>query len=49
MVGRRVLIAGVTTVTLPGLGPGGTPAFDLNDCDDFSWCAREKTYGRGGS
>ena len=20
---------------LPGLGPGGTPAFDLNDCDDF--------------
>ena len=34
---------------LPGLGPGGTPAFDLNDCDDFSWCAREKTYRRGGS
>ena len=28
---------------LPGLGPGGTPAFDLNDCDGFSWCAREKT------
>ena len=34
---------------LPGLGPGGTPAFDLNDCDGFSWCAREKTYRRGGS
>ena len=28
---------------LPGLGPGGTPAFDLNDCDDFSWCGREKS------
>ena len=25
---------------LPGLGPGGTPAFDLNDCDNFSWSAR---------
>ena len=34
---------------LPSLGPGGTPVFDLNDCDDFSWCAREKTYRRGGS
>ena len=34
---------------LPGLGPGGTPAFDLNDCDDFSWYAREKTFRRGGS
>ena len=34
---------------LPGLGPGGTPAFDLNECDDYSWCAREKTFRRGGS
>ena len=34
---------------LHGLGPGGTPAFDPNDCDDFSWCAREKTFRRGGS
>ena len=33
---------------VPGLGPGGTPALDLNDCDDFSWCAREKTFRRGG-
>ena len=33
---------------LPGLGAGGTPAFDLNDCNDFSWCVREKTYRRGG-
>ena len=32
---------------LPGLGPGGSPAFDLNDCDEFSWCAREKTCRRG--
>ena len=31
---------------LPGLVPGGTPAFDLTDCDDFSWCAREKTCRR---
>ena len=34
---------------LPGLGPVSTPAFDLNDCDDFSWSAREKTCRRGGS
>ena len=34
---------------LPGLGPGGTPAFDLSDCDDFSWCVHEKTCRRGGS
>ena len=33
----------------PGLGPGATPVFDLNDCDEFPWCAREKTYRRGGS
>ena len=33
---------------LLGLGPGGTPAFDLKDCNDFS-CAREKTCRRGGS
>ena len=40
---------GYRCICLPGLGPGGTPAFDLNDCDNFSWCAREKTYRRGGS
>ena len=34
---------------LPDLGPGGTPAFDLNDCDDFSWCVPEKTCRRRGS
>ena len=34
---------------LPGLGPGGTPPFDLKDCDHFSWRAREKTCRRGGS
>ena len=28
---------------LPGLGLGGTPAFDLNECDDFSLSARENT------
>ena len=28
---------------LPGHG------FHLNDCDDFSWCAREKTCRRAGS
>ena len=33
---------------LPGLGPCGTPAFDLNDCDNISW-SREKTCRRGGS
>ena len=32
---------------LPVLGPGGTPSLDLNDCDDFSWYAREKTFRRG--
>ena len=35
--------------SLTGLGPAGIPAFDLNDCDHFSSCAREKTYRRGGS
>ena len=33
---------------LLGRGPGGTPAVDLNDYDDFS-CAREKTCCRGGN
>ena len=32
---------------LLGLGLGGTPVFDLNDCDDSAWCAREKTCHRG--
>ena len=35
---------------LPGPGPGGTLAIDLNDCDDFPCgCVREKTCRRGGS
>ena len=34
---------------LPGPGPGGTLAFDLNDCDDFFCCVREKTCRSGGS
>ena len=35
MVVRRIGCRGYRCDVLPGLGPGGTPAFDLNDCDDF--------------
>ena len=35
--GRQTCIGcrGYRCDCLPGLGPGETPAFDLNDCDDF--------------
>ena len=36
MVVRRVLVTGVTAVTVYLVLALGTPAFDLNDCDDFS-------------
>ena len=44
----RMWYRGYLCDCLPGLGPGGFPAFDLNYCDDFSWFAREKTCRRGG-
>ena len=49
MIVRRVLVTGVTTVTVYLVLVLVEPPFDLNDCDYFSWCEREKTYHRGGS
>ena len=34
---------------VPPSPASSAPAFDLNDCDDFSWRAREKTFRHGGS
>ena len=49
--GRQTCIGyrGYRCDCLPGLDLGGTPVFDLNDCEDLWWCAREKTCCRGGS
>ena len=44
MVAKRVWVTGVTAVTVYLASVLVVPPqFDLNDCNHFSWCVREKT------